>query len=128
MKKLTKRVQAGGLWFDVPLWVTHIHVSPGGNLVFSDNVLQYAEKGKLWFSDSAEYYQSDVLIDLEGIDWRECCWYVGDQEDGEAVERREGIARGVELSIDKVQSMFDDSYINGELKLLLLEIRSGEVE
>ena len=123
MKKLTKRVLAGGLWFDVNEDIKFITFDEDGEV--STHISQPKSGEGCWLD---RWENLEIAVDLEGADWRECRWYIGDQVDGEAVERRDLMARGVELSIDKIQSMFDDSYINSELKLLLLEVRGGEVE
>lgn len=79
MKKLTKRVQAGGLWFDVPLNVNYLAFNENGDGIISQSKLVIAKRDRKWFSEDGEYYLTRYTVDLEGADWRECCWYVGDQ-------------------------------------------------
>ncbi|GAA0517599.1 hypothetical protein GCM10009414_29020 [Tatumella terrea] len=123
MKKLTKRVQAGGLWFDVPVNINYVAFSHSGD------VYCYLRKPpKPVASWKRSMFQPCGMVSLEGADWRECCWYVGDQLDGEDTERREWMARGVELAINKLKGLGDKSYSPYELECLSNSIRAGEVE
>lgn len=90
MKKLTKRVQACGLWFDVPVNIKYVAFSHTGD------VYCYLSKPPKPIADwKRSMFHPCGSVSLEGADWRECCWYVGDQIDGEDAERREWMARGV---------------------------------
>ena len=122
MKKLTKRVQAGGLWFDVEEGINFITFDDDGEV--STHQDEPKSGDGYWLSRWANL---EIQVDLEGADWRKCCWYVGDQEDGEAVERREWMALGVEKSMHGVR-LTNDPYVKDSLIDLLNSIRSGEVE
>ena len=123
MKKLTKRVQAGGLWFDVPVNINYVAVSHTGD------VYCYQRKPiQPVYNWNRSMYHPCGSVSLEGADWRECCWYVGDQVGGEDAERREWMARGVELAINKLKGLGDKSYSPYELECLSNSIRAGEVE
>lgn len=127
MKKLTKRVQAGGLWFDAPVWADHVQVGRDGYVYYSNGRLLRATNAGVWYSLDLEYVR-DGNVDLEGSDWRECCWYIGDQEDGELIERRRWVARGIESAMDVIHSLYNDSYLVGRLEKLASQVRSGEID
>ncbi|WP_025902353.1 hypothetical protein [Tatumella sp. UCD-D_suzukii] len=99
MKKLTKRVQADGLWFDVPADTASVMVNAFGQvLAISIGVVLSKGEHNWVIKHGIDDFVCPVgVVDLGGADWRECCWYVGDQFDGEDAERREWMARGVEL-------------------------------
>ena len=135
MKKLTKRVQAGGLWFDVPVDTTHVAVQPSGHIfAFNGNAPTICCSGDCWVSLDGDSFLLP-RVDLEGEDWRECCWYVRDQTDGEAVERREWMARGVEKSIELISAhSWDESEGDGivaatdAMEIIAAKIRAREVD
>ena len=120
MKKLTKRVQAGGLWFDVDKDSTHIAIDRSGEVFSYKDEIGISLGHSGWMGRGAESI-GEVSFDDE--DWRDCCWYVGDQTDSEAVERREWMARGVDLFMDQF-------VCRGGLpaRVFATKIRAGEVE
>ena len=121
MKKLTKRVQAGGLWFDVPLNTMYVAFDIVGF------VMTFTEEP---IPSSLTWKNEDLVIariDLEGVVWRECCWYVGDQVDGESAERREWMARGVELTGIYLREWFSHE-VESRSEDYANKIRSGEVD
>ncbi|QHJ83850.1 MAG: hypothetical protein [Bacteriophage sp.] len=130
MKKLTKRVQAGGLWFDVPVNINYVAFSHSGD------VYCYLRKPpKPVASWKRSMFQPCGMVSLEGADWRECCWYVGDQVDGEVAERREWMARGAEAVVSRLENgvVGADKYegVCSSIKIgrvTIKEIRSGEVD
>lgn len=87
MKKLTKRVEAGGLWFDVPARTSSIVATAFGELfaISTGVILRQGACDWVIRYGSEDFACLIGAIDLEGKDWRECCWYVGDQVDGEYV-------------------------------------------
>ncbi|QHJ84146.1 MAG: hypothetical protein [Bacteriophage sp.] len=108
MKKLTKRVQAGGLWFDAPFDAEFIFILPNGEVCSSPDKPIPMERVDStlngWLSLSTDLIG---LVDLRGdgtmrADWRECCWYVGDQVSGEESERREWMAQGAIMSSEQL--------------------------
>ena len=122
MKKLTKRVLAGGLWFDVPFDTQYVAMDE------TAGVFAYSEKpvAKGWFCDVESSSATEVCrVDLEGADWRECCWYVGDQVDGEAAERREWMARGVD-TFGEYHNFSDKQLAQFAAKEFAKKIRAGE--
>ena len=130
MKKLTKRVQAGGLWFDVEEGINFITFDADGEVSTHQNEPK-ANDG-YWLSRWANL---EIQVDLEGTDWRECCWYVGDQTDGESVERREWVARGAEKVLSRLErgtvsaGNYEGVCLSIKIgKSVLKEIRAGEVE
>ena len=130
MKKLTKRVKAGELWFDVPVNVNYVAFSHTGDVY---GYLREPPKSIVDWKQSV--FQPFGMVSLEGADWRECCWYVGDQVDGEAVERREWMARGVEKSIELISgSSWDESDGDGivaatdAMEIIAAKIRAGEID
>ncbi|WP_276972918.1 hypothetical protein [Tatumella ptyseos] len=73
--------------------------------------------------------------DIDGADWRECCWYVGDQVDGENVERLKWMSRGAETVVSRLENgvVGADKYegVCASIKIgrvTIREIRSGEVD
>lgn len=125
MRKLTKRVQAGGFWFDVPASAQWLCVDSDGELKVS-----YYEQDKPFGSDSDYWIGASsicVHVDLEGADWRECCWYVGDQTEGESVERREWMARGAEMAGIHLRNWFNHE-VESHSEEFAEKIRSGEVK
>ena len=133
MKKLTKRVQAGGLWFDVPSNSEYICFEFDGRVVSSESSIKPVAGGGWMYGNS---HRCQVgFVDLEGADWRECCWYVGDQVDGEAVERREWMARCAETVVSRLENgvIGADKYegVCASIKIgrvTIKEIRAGEVD
>ena len=137
MKKLTKRVQAGGLWFDVPADTATVMVNAFGQVLAISIGVVLSKGEHNWV---IEYGIDDFVcpvgsVDLEGADWRECCWYVGDQVDGEVAERREWMARGAETVVSRLENGFVgvDKYegVCASIKIgrvTIKEIRSGEVD
>lgn len=87
MKKLTKRVQADGLWFDVPADTASVMVNAFGQvLAISIGVVLSKGEHNWVIKHGIDDFVCPVgVVDLGGADWRECCWYVGDQFDGEYV-------------------------------------------
>lgn len=104
MKKLTKRVQAGGLWFDVPVFTSNVVANGDGsvwaiNIIAACKLIRESDDWRFPIAEGGEY-ACVGSVSLEGADWRECCWFVGDQVDGEAVERREWMARSFSEGYD----------------------------
>lgn len=140
MRKLTKRVQAGGLWFDVPVNTNYVSIEDTGAVCVSVTkpMIYLYPQDKGWTSNSL--YPARIMVDLEGADWRECCWYVGDQVDGEVVERREWMVRGVEAMGEMAGEFLNKSldatrkealayaYCADKVAKLAAKIRAGEVE
>lgn len=179
MKKLTKRVQAGGLWFDVPPGSEYLSLDSFGTV--KSHTQKPSNVGmESWLSPGVDDFV--CYADIDDADWRECCWYVGDQADSkpkeqpvawmaiyhgevhddaigltqaavvpqtkrfgwesslteiiplyrnpppEQMQRREWLARGVELAIIKLKGLGDKSYSPYELECLSNYIRAGEVE
>ena len=79
MKKLTKRVKVGGMLLDVPLNATHVSADSFG-MIKAHTAKPINVGMESWLC--AGFDDFVCYIDLEGADWRECCWYVGDQVDG----------------------------------------------
>lgn len=135
MKKLTKRVQAGGLWFDVKLGTKYLCVCDVGVLWQSEEkpLIYIYSHSNDWNSKSMS--STGYHLDLDGKNWRECCWYVGDQVDGDAAERREWMARGAKTVVSRLENgvVGADKYegvcfsINIG-KHALRDIRAGEVD
>lgn len=125
MKKLTKRVQAGGLWFDVPANINYVAFSHTG-----DVYCYLREPPKPVTDWKKSMFQPCGLVSLDGADWRECCWYVGDQAGGEAVERREWMARGCEMAITNAFDTVPSTRLQMTSRLCAYaaKIRSGEIE
>lgn len=145
MKKLTKRVNAGGLWFDVHQGTEYLAFDRDGEVFGYDNKPEHSPDGT-W---EGSYPDAYGYVDLEGADWRECYWYVGEQTYSEESERREWMARGVE-SIEKIASehcdtdcimdrhgiSYEDAELRangaqelaGEIAAYAAKIRSGEVD
>ena len=129
MKKLTKRVQAGGLWFDVPTCCRIITFDQDGAVSFiSGNAEPVASDtfGKWVNTKSCLHWLNRGRVDLEGADWRECCWFVGDQVDGEDVEHREWMAEGIAAWIDSRQGRWNGT--TKEAEYFAGKIRAGEIE
>lgn len=127
MKKLTKCVKAGGLWFDVPLNTTHVSADSFG-MIKAHTAKPINTGMESWlcpgFDDFVCYF------DLEGADWHECCWYVGDQVDGEDAKSREWMARGVDDAVDSLSR--SGAFTFGDCLVVVAthaaKIRAGEVE
>ena len=135
MKKLTKRVQAGGLWFDVPCNTQYLAIHSSGMVdAYTDKPYIATESSQGWCQRVAMIAGRVVQVDLGGADWRECCWYVGDQVDGEAAERREWMARGVDgferYCVHLSDCSGDKRWIGAARNAALYAntIRSGEVD
>ena len=79
MKKLTKRAPAGGLWFDVRPETTHIAADADGEINEFVVMPEPNASSGAWIRSSG-YRLPLCIVDLDGKDWRECCWYVGDQK------------------------------------------------
>lgn len=138
MKKLTKRVKAGGLWFDVPMFTSHIVINGNGyvwaiNIVAASDLNRDSNDWRFPITEGGEYTHIGN-VDLEGADWRECCWYVGDQADGESVERRDWMARGLDYGVTLVNRNGDSKtalvvdLFASAMKHIAAKIRAGEIE
>lgn len=130
MKKLTKRVQAGGLWFDVNENTKSVTIDSDGHACCWQGDVFIAPGGSGWSGCGCDPIGR---VDLEGADWRECCWYVGDQEDGEAVERREWVNEllGKFKEIENNRFNQEDEYYLGHQtgwNECLQSIRAGEIK
>lgn len=130
MKKLTKRVQAGGLWFDVPSDAKWLTVGESG-IVHAFDVSEKPFISKClgrWHSENQRFrYECMIeIVDLDGEDWRECCWFVGDQVDGKDAERREWMTRGISSWIDSRQGRWNGT--TKEAEHFSDRIRAGEVD
>lgn len=95
MKKLTKRAKIKNLWFDVPMFTSHVVVNGNGsvwaiNIIAACNLNLDSNDWRFPITDGGEYAHVGS-VDLEGADWRRYCFYVGDQRFGEEVERQECI-------------------------------------
>lgn len=99
MKKLTKRVQADGLWFDVPADTASVMVNAFGQVLAISIGVVLSKGEHNWVIEHGidDFVCLVGSVDLEGTDWRECCWFVGDQVGGELAECREWMARGVDV-------------------------------
>ena len=85
MKKLTKRVQIFDLFIDVPKNTFHVVADSDGQLraVSSEvTVIRGIDGWRYSVNDGGEV-TCVCRVDLEGLNWWECCWFVGDQVDGE---------------------------------------------
>lgn len=127
MRKLTKRVQAGGLWFDVNKNAKSVTFDANGDVCCWQGDVYIAPNGAGWSGCGCDPVGR---VDLEGADWRECGFYVGDQVDGEAVERREWMARGADSVVEALSS--SGAFTFGECVEVTAnhaeKIRDGEVE
>ena len=133
MKKLTKRVKAGGMLLDVPLNATHVSADSFG-MIKAHTAKPINVGMESWLC--AGFDDFVCYIDLEGADWRECCWYVGDQVDGESVERREWMARGVGVVASATETLDTGDALLNKVSSIIYQIcvkvsdkiRAGEVE
>lgn len=127
MKKLTKRVKVEDLYIDVPVNSEWVVASPDtGVLISSEQSVSPIPGENNWLF--ANPFRVNLLqVDLSGKNWRECCWYVGDQVDGEGAERREWMARGVD-SFGEYHNFSDKQFAQNAAKKFADKIRSGEID
>lgn len=106
MKKLTKRVQISDLFIDVPKNTFHVVADSDGQLRAVNSkvtVIRGIDGWQYSVNDGGEV-SCVCRVDLEGLNWWECCWFVGNQGDAEVIERRLLQAEGAAAVVNRVMA------------------------